>query len=87
MDKHVLVMALIRFLSASIEFTAALLMLHLNRVESALQINAALSLVGPTVLLLVTTVGLAGLAGHLPAWRFLLVILGVGLILLAVRHP
>lgn len=87
MDKHVLVMALIRFLSASIEFSAAVLMLYLNRVESALQINAALSLVGPTVLLLVTAVGLAGLAGHLPVGRFLLVILGVGLILYAVRHP
>lgn len=84
LDKHVLGMALLRLFSAGIELSAALLMLKLNRVEDALRINAALSLVGPTVLLTVTAVGLAGLAGRVPFTRLVLVVAGVALIFYAV---
>lgn len=84
MDKHVLGMAMLRLLSASIELSAVLLMLKLNRVEDALRINAALSLVGPTILLAVTAVGLAGLAGRVPFTRLVLIVAGVALIFYAV---
>lgn len=84
MDKHVLGMALLRVLSSAIEFTAAMLMLKLNRVDDALRINAALSLVGPTILLAVTAVGLAGLAGRVPVTRLALIVAGVALIFYAV---
>jgi len=63
-----------------IEFAAALLMLKFNRVESALKVNAALALVGPAIMLTVTTLGLFGLAGKMPWQKMAFVILGVCLI-------
>jgi hypothetical protein len=63
MDKVVLGMAALRFLSASIEFTVAILILYFGRVETAVKINAVLAMVGPTVLISVTPLGLVGLAG------------------------
>ena len=43
-------MALLRFLAGTIEITAALLMLKLGRVKSAMKINSVLGLIGPLVL-------------------------------------
>ncbi len=85
-DKFVLGMALMRVLSGLIELSAAILMLKLNRVDQALKINAGLAMVGPTVLLIVTAIGLAGLAGKIAPWRMAMIILGVGLIIFAVRR-
>ena len=45
-DKIVFAMAMLRCVSASIELTAAFLMLKFGRVETALKINAVLALVG-----------------------------------------
>ncbi|MFZ5591498.1 MAG: YqhV family protein [Bacillota bacterium] len=84
-DKIVLGMALLRFISSSIEFSAALLMLAFNSIESALKINAALALVGPTIMLAVTSLGLFGLAGKLSFFSMLLIVSGVALILLGLR--
>lgn len=84
-DRIVLGMALLRFISSSVEFSAALLMLYFNSVESALKINAALALVGPSVMLAVTSLGLLGLAGKLSFFSLLLIVCGVTLILLGVR--
>lgn len=84
-DKIVLGMAGIRFLSASIEFTAAILMLVYGRVETAFKINALLALVGPTVLLTVTTLGLIGLAGKISPSGMMSVILGVILIFIGIN--
>lgn len=69
MDKILLGMAALRFLSASIEFTAAMLMLYFGRVETAFKINAVLAMVGPIVLISVTTLGLVGLAGKVSRWE------------------
>ena len=79
-DRFVFGMAAFRILSSMIEFSAALLMLRLNRVESALKVNAALALVGPTVMMCVMAVGLFGLAGKIQMQQMVYVILGVGLI-------
>ncbi|MCL6558805.1 MAG: YqhV family protein [Firmicutes bacterium] len=73
-------MAGLRFISSCIEFTAALLMLYFGRVETAFEINALLSLIGPTVLFTVTFLGLYGLAGRLSPVGFISVLTGIGLI-------
>jgi len=78
-------MVLVRLLSAAVELTAAVLMARYNRVDTALRINGVLGLVGPLILLAVTSLGLAGLAGHLPLHRLLMILAGVLLIILGTR--
>ncbi|MBL0387010.1 YqhV family protein [Tumebacillus sp. ITR2] len=78
-------MAGLRLLSGLIEVSAALLMLYFGTVQKAVMINAGLALVGPTVLILVTTLGLIGMADKLEFWRMIIVMGGVGLILWGVR--
>ncbi|MEW6172729.1 MAG: YqhV family protein [Bacillota bacterium] len=73
-------MAGMRFLSSSIEFTAAVLMLYFGRVDSAFKINALLSLIGPIILFTVTSLGIWGLAGRLSPAGFLYVLVGVGFV-------
>ena len=84
-DKTLLAMALMRMLSSLVEVSAAVLMLRLGKVTSALRINAVLGLFGPTILLLVTLTGVAGLAGKVPPTKLGLIILGVSLIFAATR--
>jgi len=79
------IMAALRFLSAAVECAAAFYMLRLFRVEHALRVNALLGLVGPTILVLVTVVGLVGVAERFSLERMVLVGLGVALIFLATR--
>lgn len=84
-DKIVISMAAVRFLSATIEFTAAMLMLHFNKVETAFKINAVLAMVGPTILIIVTTLGLVGLAGKVSLAGMATIMLGVVLIFLGIN--
>lgn len=84
-DKIVAGMAGVRILSASIEFTAAMLMLKFGKVETAFKINAALALVGPMVMLTVTSLGLAGLAGKVSASGTALIVMGVALIFIGIH--
>ncbi|BCJ85932.1 YqhV family protein [Effusibacillus dendaii] len=84
-DKLVWGMAGLRMLSGAIEVMAALLMLYYGTIERAVTVNAFLSLVGPTVLILVTTIGLIGLADKLDFSKMLIVMIGVGFILYGVR--
>jgi hypothetical protein len=79
-DKIVLGMAGMRLLSASVELTAALLMLKYNNVAVAFKINSVLAMVGPMILVTVTSIGLFGLMGRLPWSGMLIIILGVLLI-------
>ena len=76
-SKIVLSMAMLRFISGTIELTAALLMLRHNTVERALLINSGLALVGPLILITTTAIGLAGLADKLSPVRFLWILVGV----------
>lgn len=78
-------MAMVRFLSATIEFSAAVLMLYFNRVDVAFKINAMLALVGPTVMITVTSLGLAGLAGKVSPPGLVCIILGVAMIFIGVN--
>jgi len=85
-DKIVLGMAALRFMSATIEFSAAMLMLYFGRVETAFKINASLVLVGPTIMVTVTALGLVGLAGKVAPVGLILILAGVGLIFLGLKN-
>lgn len=84
-DPFVQGMAAVRMVSASIEFTAAVLMLRFGRVETALRINGILGLVGPVILILTTALGVAGMAGRIQLGKIALIFAGVYLILYASR--
>lgn len=84
-DRVVSIMALLRFFSGSLELTGGLLMLYFGTVPRALQVNGALALVGPFVLVAVTAVGLAGLAGEANVRRIVVLVIGVAMILYGSR--
>lgn len=84
-DKVVYAMAGVRFLSSLLECLGAVLMLYFGTAQKALQVNGGLALVGPFVLVSVTFLGVAGLAGEIPWWRIALIVIGVGSILLGAR--
>jgi hypothetical protein len=84
-DPYVRGMAAIRLLSASIEVTGALLILRFGRVDTALRINGLLGLVGPTILVGVTLLGVAGLAGRIVPAKIAIIFIGVYLILYGSR--
>lgn len=81
----VISMALFRILAGTLEITAALLMLKYAKVDTAIKINAVLGLIGPTILILVNTLGLIGLANQIPLQKILIVAIGVALIFLSTR--
>jgi hypothetical protein len=78
-------MSLLRMLSGTIELSAALLMLHYRSIETAFRINGVLGLVGPSVLILVSALGLAGLAGKIALWKLALIATGVVFIIVGTR--
>jgi hypothetical protein len=84
-EKAVMVMALLRFFSGSIEIIAAILILRLNDVEKALIVNSSLALVGPIILIMTTTVGLLGIAEKISFSKIVCIFLGVSLILIGIR--
>jgi hypothetical protein len=81
-DIYLRTMVGIRLLSASIEFTGALLMWRLGRLDMAVRVNSFLGLVGPLVLTVTMLVGVAGLATRLPLTKLLWIGAGVLLILI-----
>lgn len=85
MERLAIAMGAVRILSGSIEIIAALLMFHFKTVEAAFKINAILALVGPTALIVVTSLGLIGLADQLPITKFLLIFMGVFLIFFGLK--
>ncbi|MDQ0188347.1 YqhV family protein [Alicyclobacillus cycloheptanicus] len=84
-DKVVYAMASLRFLSSCVECLGAVLMLYFGTAHKALQVNGALALVGPFVLVTVTFLGIAGMAGQVPWWKIGLIVVGVGCILTGAR--
>ncbi len=83
-DTTVLSMAGLRFLSASIELTAAIAMLMLNDVKKAIAVNAMLAIVGPFIFIATMTIGLLSMTGELSFSKLILIGIGVGLILIGV---
>jgi hypothetical protein len=88
MDPDLLVrsMASLRFLSAAIEASAALLMLRQD-LAGAVRLNALLGLVGPTIFVTVSALGVAGLAGRISPLRLGMVLVGVLMVVAASRLP
>ncbi|MDT3427462.1 putative exporter of polyketide antibiotics [Paenibacillus forsythiae] len=84
MDKYVSWMAVLRMLSGSAEIIAALIMLRLNQVDKALAVNSGLALVGPTVLILTTAIGLTGMAQDLSPGKLAWVGIGVACLLIGI---
>lgn len=84
MDKYVSWMAVLRLLSGSVEITAALIMLRLNQVDKALAVNSGLALVGPTILILTTAVGLTGMAQQLSWGKIGWIACGVAFLLFGI---
>lgn len=84
-EKIVLGMAALRFLSSSIEFTAAFFMLYFNNVETAFKINAMLAVVGPTVMITVTSLGLVGLAGKASSLGLASILVGIAFIFFGIN--
>ncbi len=84
-DRIVLGMSLIRVISGLIELMAAFLMFKFNSKKIAFEINSFLALVGPTVMLLVTSLGLIGLANRLSLTQIVVIIVGVILIFVGMR--
>ncbi|MBX6352915.1 MAG: YqhV family protein [Thermoflavifilum sp.] len=80
-DRIVYAMAGLRMMSSALELCGALLMLYFGTAERALQVNAMLAFVGPTVLVLVTALGVTALAGEVQWHRLLWIALGVCCIL------
>lgn len=78
-------MGIMRFVSATIELGAAFLIMRLARVDAAIQINAALGLVGPAIFISVTLLGIAGLSGKISVTKLLMIAGGVVLVLLGSR--
>ncbi|MCG0276182.1 MAG: YqhV family protein [Thermosediminibacteraceae bacterium] len=85
MEKLLLGMALLRFISAAIEFTAAVIFLRLKSLEAALQINALLGLVGPLVFTAVSLLGIFGISGKVSTAKLLIIFTGVLLVLIGTR--
>ncbi|MBS4202404.1 YqhV family protein [Bacillus sp. FJAT-49732] len=85
LEKAVIGMALLRLLSGSIEIFAAFLMIKYNDVEKALVINSSLALIGPTILIITTTIGLFGIADKIAFGKFVWIFLGVAFIIYGVK--
>lgn len=84
LDKFVTGMAGLRILSGTIEILAALLMLKLGRVDKALAVNSALAFVGPSILIITTSIGLAGMADKLSWSKMVWIGCGVACLLIGI---
>lgn len=78
-------MILLRLFSGSIEITAAGLMLKGNDLEKALTINSMLALVGPSILIITTAIGVAGLSEKISYLKMFLLFGGITLILISLK--
>lgn len=84
LDKFVISMATLRIVSGTIEIAAALLMLKLGRVDKALVVNSALAFVGPTVLIITTTIGLVGMADKISWGKMMWIGCGITCLLIGI---
>ncbi|MEK4093483.1 YqhV family protein [Viridibacillus sp. FSL R5-0477] len=84
-EKALLLIILLRLCSGSIEVTAALFMIKYNDLEKAFYINTLLALVGPTVLIVTTGIGLAGLAEKVSILKMVCLFSGIFLILFSLN--
>lgn len=84
-DKILSGMSILRFISGLLEIATALIIFRLQKVETALQLNAILGLVGPIVFLLVSALGLVAVAVKISPVKVCLIVLGVLFIVLGTK--
>jgi len=85
LNRILLLMISLRLLSGLIEMTAAYLMYYFKNINTAIRINAALGLVGPLILILVTSLGLIGISNQINLKNIILIAVGVTMILFGTR--
>jgi len=85
LEKAIMGMAFLRFLSGSLEIFVAFLILKYNDVEKALVVNSSLALIGPIVLVITTTIGLFGIAENVSFKKLIWIFGGVACILYGVK--
>ena len=81
--KLLLAMAAMRFLAGLFEIGGAILMLRLGKIEQAFRVNAWLGIIGPTIFLVVSSLGLAGMVGQISPFKAAMLLGAVILILLS----
>jgi len=74
-------MAAVRVISGIMEILAALIILRLGKVESALRINAFLGLIGTLVYVIVGVLGIFAIAVKLSPLKVIVLTLGILLVL------
>jgi hypothetical protein len=85
-SRNLLGMSVLRILSGCLEIGAAFLFLRLKKMETALQLNAILGLLGPIIFLLVSGLGLISVAVKISPFKVGLIALGVILIVVGSRN-
>ncbi|HHV17548.1 MAG TPA: DUF2619 domain-containing protein [Thermoanaerobacterales bacterium] len=80
MDPILIAMATMRFISALVEFGAAIIFLKSNSVVTATRINAGLGVFGPMIFLIVSLLGITGLAGRVDIIKIIIILTGVVLV-------
>lgn len=85
MDTRVAAMAAIRMLFGLISLSGGYLMIRFNDLQQAVRINGIIGSIGPFVLLLVSAIGVAGLATQMDMRKLTLLVAGIVLILLGTR--
>ncbi len=85
MESALLYMVLLRIFSGSVDIAAAGLMYKFNDLEKALTINTMLALVGPTVMIITTAIGVFGLGDKISIGKIVCLFSGIVLILISMR--
>lgn len=85
LESALLYMVILRLLSGSIELTVAGLMLISNDLEKALNLNSMLALVGPSILIITTGIGLSGLSEKISFLKMVCLLGGITLILISMK--
>lgn len=80
MNSLLIYMAAMRFISSFVEFFAAIMFLRFNSINTALRINALLGLVGPLIFILVSFLGVLGVAEKISISKLLMILAGVILV-------
>lgn len=85
MEGALLYMVLLRIFSGSVDIAAAGLMYKFNEIDKALTINTLLALVGPTIMIITTGIGISGLGDKISLGKIICLLSGVALILISMR--
>jgi putative exporter of polyketide antibiotics len=76
-EKAIVGMALLRFLSGTMEIVVAFLILKINQVDKALVLNSSLSIIGPIIFLSTTAIGLYSIANEVSFTKLIWILLGI----------